>query len=291
MRSWILVPADNDKALDSIAGAGADVVVLDLARTMAPGRQTNARIETTNWLRSHREQVVAARRFERWARISGLDTPHWREDLDAAMEGSPHGIVLSNCRGTDDIRQLASVLYEIEDRLGLAANVTKIVPELGGTPMVALGLARLADELHPRVAALTWDAVGLAHAIGARRLRGPGGRWSDALAHVRAQVLLIAHARGIGALEHPFRDTRDADAGRRVADAARADGFTGMFAIHPGQLAGINAAFAPLESELAEARSILSAFATNPGASQVSLGDRRVGLGDLQRAKRLLGED
>ena len=291
MRSWILVPADNDKALDSIAGAGADVVVLDLARTMAPGRQTNARIETTNWLRSHREQVVAARRFERWARISGLDTPHWREDLDAAMEGSPHGIVLSNCRGTDDIRQLASVLYEIEDRLGLAANVTKIVPELGGTPMVALGLARLADELHPRVAALTWDAVGLAHAIGARRLRGPGGRWSDALAHVRAQVLLIAHARGIGALEHPFRDTRDADAGRRVADAARADGFTGMFAIHPGQLAGINAAFAPLENELAEARSILSAFATNPGASQVSLGDRRVGLGDLQRAKRLLGED
>jgi citrate lyase subunit beta/citryl-CoA lyase len=291
MRSWILVPADNDKALDSIAGAGADVVVLDLARTMAPGRQTNARIETTNWLRSHREQVLAARRFERWARISGLDTPHWREDLDAAMEGSPHGIVLSNCRGTDDIRQLASVLYEIEDRLGLAANVTKIVPELGGTPMVALGLARLADELHPRVAALTWDAVGLAHAIGARRLRGPGGRWSDALAHVRAQVLLIAHARGIGALEHPFRDTRDADAGRRVADAARADGFTGMFAIHPGQLAGINAAFAPLESELAEARSILSAFATNPGASQVSLGDRRIGLGDLQRAKRLLGED
>ncbi|QYJ07871.1 HpcH/HpaI aldolase/citrate lyase family protein [Qipengyuania flava] len=291
MRSWILVPADNDKALDSVAGAGADVVVVDLARAMTSTQHSKARIETTNWLRSHREQVVAARRFERWARISGLDTPHWREDLDAAMDGSPHGIVLANCRGTDDIRQLASVLYEIEDRLGLAANVTRIVPELGSTPSVALTVNRLTEELHPRVSALTWDAVGLAHAIGARRLRGPGGRWSDALAHVRAQVLLIAHARGIGALEHPFRDTRDTDTGKRVAEAARADGFTGMFAIHAGQLAGINEAFAPLDSELAEARSIVSAFATNPGASQVALGDRRIGQNDLQRAKRLLGED
>lgn len=291
MRSWVLVPADNDKALGSIAGTGADVVVLDLARAMTPGQQSRARIETTNWLRSHREQVLAARRFERWARISGLDTPHWREDLDAAMEGSPHGLVLSRCRGTDDIRQLASVLYEIEDRLGLAANVTRIVPEVGSTPTVALSVNRLAEELHPRVAALTWDAVGLAHALGARRLRGPGGRWSDALAHVRAQVLLIAHARSIGALEHPFRDTRDPDSARRVADAARADGFTGMFAIHPSQVAGINEAFAPLESELAEARSIVSAFATNPGATQVALGDRRVDQADLNRARRLLGED
>ena len=290
MRSWILVPADNEAALGSIAGAGADVVVLDLARAMSPGKQTAARLETKNWLRSHREQVVAARRFERWVRISALDGESWREDLDAAMEGSPHGIVLSGCRGADDIRQLASVLYEIEDRLGIAANVTKIVPELGSTPACALAVGRLNDELHPRVSALTWDAVGLAHAIGARRLRGPGGRWSDALAIVRAQILLIAHARGIGAIEHPFRDTKDTDAGKRVADAARADGFTGMFAIHPAQLPAINAAFAPLESEVAEARQILSAFATNPGATMVTVGKRRIGQSELQRARRLLGE-
>ena len=107
--------------------------------------------------------------------------------------------------------------------------------------------------------------------VGARRLRGPGGRWGDALAQVRAQILLIAHARGIGAIEHPFRDIRDSEAGARIADAARADGFTGMFAIHPGQVEGINAAFAPLESEISDAHKIVSAFATNPGAISLSL--------------------
>ena len=291
MRSWILIPADSEKALGAAAGAGADVVVVDLARPLPLAQQATARTEATTWLRSHREQVLAQRKFERWVRIPGLDSPHWREDLDAAMQGSPHGIVLAHCRGAEDIRQLASVLYEIEDRLGLAANITRILPLLGASPSCARALPRLADELHPRVAALSWDAVSLAQAIGARRLRGPAGRWSDPLAQVRGQVLLIAHARGLGVIEYPFRDTRETEAGNRIAETARADGFTGMFAIHPAQVAGINAAFAPIESELSDARKIVAAFATNPGASMVAVGERRVGQADLQRARRLLDED
>lgn len=290
MRSWIMIPADNEKALEAAAGAGADAVVIDLTRPLPEARQAAARTAATNWLRSHREQVVAERKFERWARIPGLETPHWRKDLDAAMAGSPHGIILSHCRGAEQIRQLSSVLYEIEDRHGLAANVTRIIPLLGSSPACALALPRLADELHPRVAALSWDAVSLAHALGARRLRGPAGRWSDPLAQVRGQIVLIAHARGVGVIEYPFRDTGDNDAARRIAEAARADGFTGMFAIHPTQVEGINAAFAPIESEVSEALRIVSAFAANPEASVLTVGDRRVGQAELQRARRLLGE-
>ncbi|MEP0561694.1 MAG: CoA ester lyase, partial [Qipengyuania citrea] len=130
-----------------------------------------------------------------------------------------------------------------------------------------------------------------ARALGARRLRGPGGRWSDPLAHVRAQVVLIAHARGIDAIEHPFRDAQDADTGRRVAETARADGFTGMVAVHPAQVPWINSAFAPLESELSEAFRIVAAFRADPDAPFLVVGDRRVERSELQRARRLLGED
>ena len=291
MRSWILIPADNEKAIGSAAGTGAEAVVIDLARPLRAAQQATARIAATTWLRLHREQLVAQRKFERWVRIPALGTPHWRDDLDAAMDGSPHGIVLSHCRGADDIRQLASVLYEFEDRHGLAANITRIMPELGSTPAGALTIRRLADELHPRVSALTWDAVGLAHAIGARRLRGPGGRWSDPLAHVRAQVLLIAHARGIDAIEHPVRQADDADAGLRIAEAARADGFSGMVAVHPAQVAWINHAFAPLEREMAEARNIATAFAEHPEAKFLTIGDRRIERIELQRVLRVLGEN
>ena len=104
-------------------------------------------------------------------------------------------------------------------------------------------------------------------------------------------MVLIAHARGIDAIEHPFRDAQDADTGRRVAETARADGFTGMVAVHPAQVPWINSAFAPLESELSEAFRIVAAFRADPDAPFLVVGDRRVERSELQRARRLLGED
>ena len=176
MRSWILIPAENDKAIGAAAGTGADAVVIDLARPLPPGLKAAARVACMEWLRAYRDQRQSEHKFARWVRIPALDTATWREDLATAMAGSPHGIVLSQCHGPEDLRQLAAALDAIEDENGLAAGVTRIVPQLGSTPASALALPRFADDLHPRVAALTWDAVGLAHAIGARRLRGPGGR-------------------------------------------------------------------------------------------------------------------
>ena len=98
-------------------------------------------------------------------------------------------------------------------------------------------------------------------------------------------------AIGIDAIEHPFRDAQDADTGRRVAETARADGFTGMVAVHPAQVPWINSAFAPLESELSEAFRIVAAFRADPDAPFLVVGDRRVERSELQRARRLLGED
>lgn len=291
MRSWLLIPADKGTALADAVRAGADAVVIDLARPLPSGRRAAARLRATDWLLTQREHLDRRPRFQRWARISGMGSAGWADDLDAAMDGLPHGIVLSHCRGAEDVRQLASRLDEIEDRLGLAAGITQIVPQLGATPTCALALPRFADEVHPRVCALTWDAVALASAMGARRLRGPAGRWSDPLAQVRGQMLLIAHARGLGAIDFAFRDAKDLEAGKRIAATARADGCTGMFAIHPRQVAGINAAFAPLESEIEEARRIVNAFESDGQADALNVAERWVARPEVLRAKRLLGED
>ena len=291
MRSWIVVPADKDKALGQVAGSGADVVVLDLARAASEADKQHTRLAARDWLVSHREQVVAARRFGRWVRIGPISSPHWREDLDAAMEGAPEGIVLAECAGTEEIQQFAAVLYECESRAGLRSGTTKIIPELGSNPVAAMHLKPFGEELHVRIVGLGWDAAGLARSLGARRMRGPGGLWTDALAYVRAQVLLAAHARGLMAIEAGFRDTRDADGAARAAQAARADGFTGMIAVHPSQVQAINTAFAPTGDELAEAREILGLFALNPGTEALPLRGRRVTQSDLARAKAILGQD
>ncbi|MCA0903956.1 HpcH/HpaI aldolase/citrate lyase family protein [Qipengyuania aquimaris] len=290
MRSWIQVPADKEKALGQVASSGADVVVVDLARAGNADAKQHSRLAARDWLVSHREQLVAARRFERWARVGPVSSPQWRDDLDAALEGAPDGIVLAGCSGSEDIQQFAAMLYEGEAKAGLRSNSIRIVPELGGTPLAALNLAAFANELHARIVGYGWDAASLARSIGARRMRGPGGLWIDPLAHVRAQVLLAAHARGLQAIEAGFRDHRDAEGAERAIKAARADGFTGMVAVHPSQVDAINRNFAPSADETAEARELIGLFSLNPGAEVMPFRGRYVGQAELARAKALLGE-
>lgn len=290
MRSWIVIPADNDEALISGAVAGAEAVVIDLARGGNADTMARMRLRARDFLSSHRQQVVATRSFQRWARVSSLDTSHWRADLDAVMEARPDGIVLSGCTGAAQIRQFASVLYEVEERVGISANSTFLMPQIGGTPAAALAVSDLAHDLNPRVTALTWDAAGLTRAIGARRTHRKAGGWIDPLAYLRAQVLLVSHARGIDAVEPAFADVSDSEGSKRAAEAARADGFSGMIALHPSQVPLIEGAFAPNEEERVEAQQLVSAFAVSPNAESLGFKGRRVGQADLRRARRVLGD-
>ena len=291
MRSWLLVPADKEKPLKEAGLSGADVIVLDLARAGTDDAKLHTRLTARDWLMSHGRQVIASRPFSRWVRIGPMSSPQWRADLEAALEGAPDGVMLAECTDTEEVKSLAAALYELEGRAGLRANSTRIVPELGSNPIAALALREFAEGLHPRVSGLTWDPAALGRSLGARRMRGPGGLWTDPLAMVRAQVLLIAHALGLQVLEAPFRDRRDEDGALRAYAAARADGFTGMLAIHPSQIEGINAAFQPTSEEIAEAREIVGLFALNPNAGQVIFRGRHVGHKALAQAKALLGED
>ena len=288
MRSWLIAPADNDKALAAVAGAGADVIVLDLARAIGQTAHQAAREAAREWIGAQRQQVLASRRFGRWVRIAALDTPNWREDLEAVIASQPDGIVLSDCRDPDQVKQLAAALYELEQREGIAQGQTQIVPQLGGSARGALAIPRFGEELHQRVVGLAWDASSLARSLGARRTRDARGAWSDTMAQVRVQVLLAAHAQDIAAIESPWRSARDAEATGHAARAARADGFTAMMAIHPGQIAPIAEAFAPTGEERAEAEAIIAGFASNPGQDSLAINGRRVGHVQLAQARRVL---
>ena len=74
-----------------------------------------------------------------------------------------------------------------------------------------------------------------------------------------------------------------------AAAAAAADGFAGMLAIHPAQVAVINRAFAPDAAALAEAQAIVDAFAANPGAGVLQINGRMIDQPHVRQARALLG--
>ena len=141
----------------------------------------------------------------------------------------------------------------------------------------------------PRLAGFAWTADDLAAALGATRSRDARGGWTDAFAMVRAQVLLAAHARGLLAIETAHDQEADEKSFRAAAAGARADGFSGMMASHPAQVLAINAAFAPSEDELAEARAVIAAFESADGEPMLGLDRRSIGQIELAQARRVLG--
>ena len=98
------------------------------------------------------------------------------------------------------------------------------------------------------------------------------------------QMRAIEHA----AIDGVCTDFRNPQRLQQELDAARRDGFSGKLAIHPDQVAAINAAFAPTEAEREHAQRVVAAFASAPGAGVVSLDGRMLDRPHLLQAQRIL---
>ena len=285
-RSWLLVPADSEKKLGLALGTGADVLVLDLANVALEAKDL-ARTQAADWLKLHRQQVVQ-RKVAFWVRINPLDSRAWRDDLLAVLPAGPEGIMLPKATGPEAVQQLGAELYELEQSCGVTNGSTRIMPVLGGTARGALQFAAIAEMSSPRLSGLAWNPEELAAAIGATRTRD-GQTWTAAFAFVRAQTLLTAHARAIPAIDTQHPDFSDLKAFKAIARASRADGFTGMLAIHPAQVPIINEAFAPSEAELEEARAVIGAFEGGTSGGALRIDRRMVDRTVLEQARRVLG--
>lgn len=289
MRSWLFVPADSERKLARATLSDADVVILDLEDAVRENAKPQARAMARSWLVAQAAEARSETGPARWVRINAMDTPHWREDLAVVLAGKPAGIMLPKASGPEQLQQLAAELYGLEERSGIAAGATRILPLVSETPRAALSIASYADFALPRLAGLTWGAEDLSVAMGATRKRDAAGEWTDAFRMVRAQVLLTAHAAGVAPIDTLQADFRDLEALDRAARASRVDGFHGMLAIHPDQVPVINAAFTPDEEELAHARAIVEAFAADPAAGALQVDGKMVDRPHLEQARKLLG--
>jgi citrate lyase subunit beta / citryl-CoA lyase len=101
-------------------------------------------------------------------------------------------------------------------------------------------------------------------------------------------VLFAAHSAQVPAIETVYKAFRDKDGLAAYAARAAHDGFDGMLAIHPDQVAVINAAFTPSADELAQAERIVAAFRASPGAGVVGLDGIMLDAPHLKAALRVI---
>jgi citrate lyase subunit beta/citryl-CoA lyase len=284
-RSWLFVPADDERKLARAFQCGADAVILDLEDAVAPARKSEARRLARAFLAGLPPQQPDGPR--RYVRINGLDAPGWHDDLDAAVAAGADGIVLPKPRSGDDVHRLAIALDHQEASAGRQGAGTAILAIVTETPHSVLTLASYGG-VSTRLRALAWGAEDLSAALGATATRDEAGALTSPFRLVRDLTLIAAASAGAAAVDTVYLDIRDLAGLELEARAAARDGFGGKLAIHPDQVAVINRAFTPSAAQIAEAERIVALFGAAGESGVVTLDGRMLDRPHLTRAERVL---
>ncbi len=277
-RSFLFVPADSERKLSKACDVGADALILDLEDSVAADARPEARLRAREYI---------AGKDEVWVRINPLDSDDALADLEAVMSSAPSGIVLPKPRSAAVANELSQQLSKLEAQHDIESGSTRILPLCTEHPEAIFTLHSYVGATD-RLSGLSWGAEDLSAALGAASNRDANGDWLPTYELARSLCLIAAAAADVAAIDTVFTDFRD-DAGlQRYAANARRDGFSGMLAIHPAQVATINAAFLPTTEEIHNAERVVELFDANPGAGTIGMDGKMIDRPHLLQAQRLL---
>lgn len=273
-RSVLYMPSSNAKALEKAKTLPVDGIILDLEDAVAPDAKVGAREAAYAAVRSgdygRRELTI---------RVNGIGTQWHEDDLAAASQAGPDAIVVPKVNSADEVRALVAAMERsgAPDRTRLWAMIETPVAILD-----ALAIARASS----RLAVLVMGTNDLVKELYAEHVPGR----APILPSLHT-ALLAARAAGIAIVDGVYNDVRDTDGFLAECRQGREMGFDGKTLIHPGQVEGANAAFAPSAEAVADAQGLIQAWEDGAGSGVVTFNGRMVENLHVESARRTLAID
>ena len=276
-RSWLIVPAHDDARLEEAAHAGADVIVLDLQDMVHDTKKHVARTRV-------RETIphLCAQGAEVFVRA---DIELLYADLHASVWRGLSGVMLPGVTSIAQVQEADSLLGALQAERGVVRP-----PPVGeileaddpASPVQALELHLCFDTGRGN-----WDAVQLIQA--STRVQSISLGRADLVMDLREEpsgdlhlmpylmqrLIIIANATGVQPIGAWWRATSrglvaNYDDTLSAAITGRQAGFKGGLCMRTHQVAALNKGFTPTDEEIAQAQSVLAAFAearANGGSS------------------------
>jgi citrate lyase subunit beta/citryl-CoA lyase len=270
-RSVLYLPASNERALEKAKTIACDALILDLEDAVAPDAKTAARAAAcaaaTSGEYGAREVTI---------RVNGADTEWHHDDLAAACAAGPDAIVVPKVSSADTVLRLAEAMagYDAPSRTKLWAMVE--------SPAAMLHAEEIASATD-RLTVLVMGTNDLAKELYAAHVPG-----RHPLLPGLGLALLAARATGKAILDGVYNDVQDTAGFLAECRQGREMGFDGKTLIHPGQVDGANAAYAPSQAEIEEAHGVVRAWDDGHGSGVVTYRGRMVESLHVESARRTL---
>ena len=257
-RSCLSVPGSSLKMLAKGPSLPADEVFMDLEDSVAPLAKEEAR-----------DNIVQALVGNDWGdktvvvRINSIDTQWAADDLKTIVENAgrhldcimipkvqhPHEVHF-----VDHMLRMTEVNAGLDNRIGIEAQIE-----------TATGLRNVYEIAHAsdRLETLIFGPADMSASLGLPTVTAglpmpgyPGDHWHWVL----ETILVAARDAGLQAIDGPYLLIKDLDGFRDMAMRARALGYDGKWALHPGQIDVLNEVFTPTQEEYDKAEALLEAY-------------------------------
>lgn len=235
MRSLLLVPGHDIKALAQANTSAADVIVLDLTAKTAKDA-TSSRANVLGWLERN------AGRRPCYVKVNSLGSGQIDADLDATMPGNPTGVFLPAITHGRDISHLAAKLAVREAECGIADGQTRIIAGALDTPSAIFGIGSCTGASH-RLTGLSWDAAALARHLALPSDWNAVNTINPALQHARVTCAYAASAAEVVAIDTACPSLFSLQQLKDDAENARMTGHSAKLALQEDHISVINAVY------------------------------------------------
>lgn len=271
LRSVLYMPSSNERALEKAKTIACDGLILDLEDAVAPDAKPAAR-----------EAAAAAAASGDYGRrtvtirVNGIGTEWHDADIVAASQAGPAAIVVPKVSSAAEVHRLVDAMEKAgaPDGTMLWAMVETPVAILD-----ALAIARSSE----RIGAFVLGTNDLVKELYAEHVPGR----APILPSLHT-ALLAGRAAGIAVLDGVYNDVKDTEGFLAECEQGRQMGFDGKTLVHPGQVEGANAAFAPSEQAVEDARGLIAAWEDGRGAGVVTHNGRMVENLHVESARRVI---
>jgi citrate lyase subunit beta/citryl-CoA lyase len=258
-RSCLSVPGSSPKMLAKASSLPADEVFMDLEDSVAPMAKEEARAN-----------IVQALKEGDWAgkavvvRVNGVDTKWCYRDVIEVVEQAGRFIdciMIPKVEYETDVSFVDDLLRQIEATTGLDKPIGLEVQIETATGVTNIDDIAMASD---RTETLIFGPADMSASLGLPTLTAglqmpnyPGDHWHFIL----SRILVAARNAGLQAIDGPYLVIKDLDGFREISLRARALGYDGKWALHPGQIDVLNEVFSPTQDEFDKAEAIIEAYA------------------------------
>ncbi|HEV3472772.1 MAG TPA: CoA ester lyase [Actinomycetota bacterium] len=257
-RSCLSVPGSSPKMLGKAPGLPADQIFMDLEDSVAPLAKEEARGNVIDALKNNDwgDKTVVVR-------INSIDTQWAADDLKTVVEAAGtylDCIMIPKVQHAHEVQFVDHMLRIIETTVGLDKRIGLEVQI-----ETATGLKNIYEIAHAsdRMETLIFGPADMSASLGLPTVTAGlpmPGYPGDHFHWVLETILVAARDAGLQAIDGPYLLIKDLDGFREMAMRARALGYDGKWALHPGQIDVLNEVFTPTQEEYDKAEALLEAY-------------------------------